>query len=50
MVDRYAKSATENLAVAAARIESDRTNVSELSRLRHVRKLDELAEMANSLI
>lgn len=38
MVDRYAKFATENLAVAAARIESDRTNVLELSRLRHVRK------------
>ena len=36
MVDRYAKFATENLAVAAARIESGRENVVELSRFSHV--------------
>jgi integrase len=36
MVDRYAKFATENLAVAAASIESQRVgNVVELSRFRH---------------
>ena len=39
MVDRYAKFATENLRVAASRIENGRGgNVIELSRLRHVQK------------
>jgi hypothetical protein len=40
MVDRYAKFATENLAVAAARIEQGKQqdNVIRLSRLRHGQK------------
>jgi len=38
MVDRYAKFATENLAVAAARIESESANVENLSRSWHVQK------------
>ncbi len=38
MVDRYAKFATENLAIAAARIESGRDNVVQLSRFCHAQK------------
>ena len=48
MVDRYAKFATDNLAVAAARIESARGNVAEL-RFSTLRNRNGLADEANPL-
>lgn len=51
MVDRYAKFATDHLAAAATRIESERAvNVPEITRFRHVGRKPVLRLVAKSLI